>query len=206
MNHEDSNWLRADLDAKMEDWQKIARQPIPPGGWLRASRQALRMPLRIVADRLGISVQALQHLEQREQLGSITLNRLIEVASAMELRLCYGLVAERSSLEERVQERAELKLLEWERKLEEKRESILGLNREDYPSDEAYFEVNSVPLDMHNTQRFTYYDILMDEYQRGLNEREKFVKNLMEKTPPDFWDDKPAQGNPGHRAAGQAEE
>jgi len=175
----------------MGDWQKIIRQPIPPGGWLRATRQALRMPLRVVAGRLGISVQALQHLEQREQLGSITLNRLIEVAGAMELRLCYGVVAERSSLEGRVQEQAERKLVEWEQREEQSRKSVFGFGAGDYPSKEAEYELNSAPLELNKTERFTYYDILKDEYHRGMNKRELFMKNLMQKTPADFWDDGP---------------
>jgi transcriptional regulator with XRE-family HTH domain len=191
MNHEDSNWLRADLDGKMKVWQGVVRQPIPPGGWLRAARQALRMPLRIVAERMGISAQALQHLEQREKLGSITLNRLIEVAGAMELRLCYGLVVERSTLDERVRQQAERKAMEWESKQEQNRKSVLGLDAGEYYPDEVEFIINSAPLEWNKTERFNYYDILNDEYHRSLNKHEQFVKKLMEKPPADFWDDGP---------------
>ncbi len=83
----------------------LVRQP-PRGGWLREVRQSLRMPLRWVAARMGLTVSGVSHLESREADGSITLKSLREAAEAMDCDLVYAVVPRAESVSAMLETRA----------------------------------------------------------------------------------------------------
>ena len=81
----------------------------PRGGWVKALRQALGMPQAYLAERMGVSRQAVSRLEQREADGSATLMALERAAHAMGGRVVYAIVPERpiaETLERRAVSRA----------------------------------------------------------------------------------------------------
>lgn len=69
----------------------------PRSGWLRAIRDALGMPARHVADKLGVNSNAVFAMERSEQAGTIGLDTLRRAADALDCDVVYALVP-RSSL------------------------------------------------------------------------------------------------------------
>ncbi len=63
----------------------------PNGGWLKAIRTALKMPLSAVASRIGVSSQAVSQAEKLEDQGSISISQLNKIANAMGFELHYAL-------------------------------------------------------------------------------------------------------------------
>lgn len=78
----------------------------PPGGWLSTLRNAMRMPLHVLATRLHMTPTGAKRLEQREADGSITLQALRKAADAIDMRLVYALVPKDGSLQKLVERRA----------------------------------------------------------------------------------------------------
>jgi predicted DNA-binding mobile mystery protein A len=76
--------------------RRVAR---PPKGWLRAIREASGIPLREVAERLHSSAQSVAQLEKSEAEYRITLQRLREVANAMDCDLVYVVIPRHGSIE-----------------------------------------------------------------------------------------------------------
>jgi len=78
----------------------------PASGWISAIRSALNMTLAQLGDKLGMSRQGASSLEQREAMGSITLNSLRVAADALDMQLVYAIVPKSGNLEEYVERRA----------------------------------------------------------------------------------------------------
>lgn len=64
----------------------------PPGGWLRAVREALGQSLRAQARRLGISQVTLLRSEQAEAEGGISLAQLRKLAAGLDCEVVYAIV------------------------------------------------------------------------------------------------------------------
>jgi predicted DNA-binding mobile mystery protein A len=79
---------------------------MPQEGWIRTVRKTLGMSLLQLGRKLNISKQSVSELERREAEGTIQLQKLREVAQAMNLHLVYALVPNNGSLESLVRERA----------------------------------------------------------------------------------------------------
>ena len=83
----------------MKLYSKANTLPKPPTGWIKAVRLALGMTLQQLANRLSITRQSTQEIENREIEGSITLKSLKEAADALDMELVYGFVPKDGSLE-----------------------------------------------------------------------------------------------------------
>jgi predicted DNA-binding mobile mystery protein A len=64
----------------------------PQSGWVKYVRTAIGMSARQLANRLGISQQALAGLEKREIEESISLSKLREIGEKLDLKLVYSFV------------------------------------------------------------------------------------------------------------------
>jgi len=62
--------------------------------------------LRQLSAKASIMPQSLKDMENREVLGTITLNTLRDVANAMDMQLVYGFVSKHESLEQMIENRA----------------------------------------------------------------------------------------------------
>ena len=93
-------------DAMLAQFSKVQGVSAPPGGWLRAVREALGRPLRAQATRLGIAATTLYKSEVAEADERISLAQLRKLAAALDCELIYGLVP-RQPLTEVVQARAD---------------------------------------------------------------------------------------------------
>ena len=80
--------------------------PTPPKGWVRALRDALGMTAADLAERLGVSRQAVTQMEKSEADATITLQTLRRAAEALGCRLEYVLVPDQP-LQDRVRQQAE---------------------------------------------------------------------------------------------------
>lgn len=110
----------------------------PRSGWVKAIRTALGMSQAALAGKLGVSGTAVAKLERAETGGGITLNKLAEIAAALDCSVIYALVPN-SSLEETVQRQA--------RRVASERlgyvDSTMALEDQDVPADRRadYLEV-----------------------------------------------------------------
>lgn len=84
----------------------MKHSPVPAGGWLKAVRTALAVPMHRVAARSGIATTGVVAAEHGEKAGTISLNQLRKLAAAMDCELVYGLVP-RQSLAQLIEKRAE---------------------------------------------------------------------------------------------------
>ena len=94
------------LEAKIKVYAPITKVAIPPTGWIKAVRLALGMSLQQLANRIFITKQSVQEMEQREKDGSITLKSLRETARALEMELVYGFVPKDGSLDALIERKA----------------------------------------------------------------------------------------------------
>ncbi|MBX7135197.1 MAG: mobile mystery protein A [Fimbriimonadaceae bacterium] len=110
MDNKRQSLRRQQLDRQLLPLRDVLPPSAPPGGWVKAIREALGMNLPAFARRLGIAASTAYQLEQAEASGSITLNRLKGAAAAVECDVFVVLVP-RSSLNEVVESRAREKAL-----------------------------------------------------------------------------------------------
>jgi len=95
---------------QLDDQLSVLRKPQlpirPDQGWIRTIREALGMSLRQLGERTGITKASVAQMERREAEGTITLNSIRKLATAMEADVHYFVVPRRG-LEEMVKNRAE---------------------------------------------------------------------------------------------------
>lgn len=99
---------RMALDRHLEPARRFANETLAngfKGNYVTFMRRALGMTHEQLGVRLGISRQAAQQMEVREQAGVVTIESLRAAAEALGCDLVYALVP-RDSLESRVQTRA----------------------------------------------------------------------------------------------------
>ena len=94
------------LNSKMLAFASLQKVAPPPVGWLKTVRNTLGMSLQQLSNKLSITKQSMQEIEQREKEGSITIKSLREAAKALDMELIYGLVPVDGSLEELIDRKA----------------------------------------------------------------------------------------------------
>jgi predicted DNA-binding mobile mystery protein A len=97
---------RKQLDRLLRSTTDLEKLSIPPGGWLRAIRQALGMSSYQLASRAGLEQSTVRDAEAREATGGITLGNLRKLAANLECDLVYALVPRHGTLEETLRARA----------------------------------------------------------------------------------------------------
>jgi len=107
MTEQTRKMQRAQLMDKLEDFAIVAKTLPPGGGWARAIREALSMTHGQLAQRLSISRQSVQDLEQAEADRRIKLDSLDRLAAAMRCRVVYALVPLEGTLDTMRTARAE---------------------------------------------------------------------------------------------------
>ena len=94
------------LDKKLEKFSILKEVDMPPRGWINAIRTAMNMSLVQLAKRLKKTSVSVKEIEEREQNKTITLNKLMEAAEALDLQFVYALLPKESSLEKIIEKRA----------------------------------------------------------------------------------------------------
>lgn len=88
------------VDQMLSSWREAALTTVPPAGWIRTIREALGMPRRALAARLGITPPGLHKLETTEAEQQITLATLRRLAEALDCDLRYALVPRQTLLQQ----------------------------------------------------------------------------------------------------------
>jgi len=104
------NMARIDLESQLRPLRRARTARKPSEGWLRAMRQATGIPVREIAEIMRFSPKMVFQTERAEQRKTITLDRMEEMARAMQCDLVYGLVPWQRSLEDRAMELVEREL------------------------------------------------------------------------------------------------
>lgn len=97
---------RQHLSTRMKNIAALQQSAILPTGWIKATRIALGISLQQLGNKLNVSRQNMQMLEQREKDGNITLSTLKETAEALDMQLVYGFVPKDGSLENLIDRKA----------------------------------------------------------------------------------------------------
>jgi len=92
MRNEDRNAAQRKLDKELWFYRLAARQKNCTQNLLRAVRQALGIPVEEIARTLGMNRSVLFALEQSEERGTISMQSMERVASAMGCKLVYAIV------------------------------------------------------------------------------------------------------------------
>jgi len=93
-------------DAKISQLMKAENFVIPSSGWVYSIRQALRMSMRQLGDKMGITPQSIKEIEEREINGTVTIKVLRQFGQALDLNLIYGFIPSDGSLEKIIERRA----------------------------------------------------------------------------------------------------
>ncbi len=96
------------LDRRLYAFKSVEKLGIPDQGWIYTIRESLGMTLAQLGKKLGMTRQGVKGLEEREAKGSISLNGLKKVGNALDMKLVYGFSSRFETLEEMVEERAQL--------------------------------------------------------------------------------------------------
>ena len=92
------------IDSKLASYSNFPE--VPAKGWIHGIRTALKMSFRQFGNRLGITAQSAQEIEDREKNGNISLKSLHDVASALDMKLIYGFVPRDGSFETMLEKQA----------------------------------------------------------------------------------------------------
>lgn len=95
------------LDQKLTPFSETRKVLVPERGWVNTIRTALNMTMAQLGTKLSITRQGVKRIEESEANGSITLNKLKDVAHAMDLTLIYGLVPKNGTINDLIQLKAE---------------------------------------------------------------------------------------------------
>jgi predicted DNA-binding mobile mystery protein A len=107
MKTDKQNLIIQQLDKKFEKIQSVSNSLIvPSNGWINTLRKALNISLKQLGKRLNVSSQNINQFEQREKDGSISLQKLKDVAEALDMKFVYAFVPKDGSLEKLIEKRA----------------------------------------------------------------------------------------------------
>ena len=94
------------LNDKMLAYRNLHKIAPPPTGWIKALRTAIGMSQQQLSNRLSITRQSVQEMEQREKDGSLTIKSLRDTAAALDMQLVYGFVPKDGSLDALIDRKA----------------------------------------------------------------------------------------------------
>ena len=94
------------LDKKLSFFKKMQSNSVPSAGWINNIRVSLNMSLEQLGHKLNMSKQGIKKIEQREALGTVTINSLKEVAEALDMTFVYGFAPKEESIQKLVDKKA----------------------------------------------------------------------------------------------------
>jgi len=94
MRERERKLARKKLDIEMRHYRRAGGEKNPTQGLLRAVRQALRVPVAEIAEKMGVNRSGVFDLEAREIQSTVSLRSMARMAKAMGCKLVYGIVPE----------------------------------------------------------------------------------------------------------------
>ncbi len=80
------------LDRKLKPFLDSELVIVPDNGWINTIRTTLNMTLEQLGKKLNMTKQGAKRIEESEAAGTVTINTLEEVGSALEMKFVYGFV------------------------------------------------------------------------------------------------------------------
>ncbi len=106
MRERERKILRKRLDEEMRPFRRAGNDKNPTNGLVRAVRQALRVPVAEIMEKMGVHRSVVFELERNELKNTITIRSMLRVADAMGCKVVYGIVPKGGkTLEELAEER-----------------------------------------------------------------------------------------------------
>ena len=94
------------LDKKLYPFTEAGRIQIPDRGWIRSIRTTLNMTLEQLGHKLNMTKQGAKRIEISEASGTISINLLKEVGTALEMKFIYGFMPINGSVEKYIDKKA----------------------------------------------------------------------------------------------------
>lgn len=101
------NLLIEQLDQKLQPFAGSRKVLVPERGWIHTIRTTFNMTMAQLGNQLNITRQGVKRIENSEANGTITLNSLKDVATALDLKLVYALVPKNGTINDLIQEKAD---------------------------------------------------------------------------------------------------
>lgn len=98
--------IQEQLDRRIIRFNQLEDMTIPSRGWIYSIRKGINMTLRQLGSRLSITPQSVREIEEREMNGTVSLQVLRQVATALDMKLVYGFLPRDKSLENMVKMKA----------------------------------------------------------------------------------------------------
>ena len=95
------------LDQKLQPFSESRMVLVPERGWINTIRISLNMTMAQLGTKLNITRQGVKRIEKSEANGTITLNSLKDVATALDLKLVYALVPKNGTINDLIQKKAD---------------------------------------------------------------------------------------------------
>lgn len=95
------------LDQKLSEFRSAGLVLMPGKGWINTIRTTLNMTREQLGSKLGLTKGAIQKIEEREATGQITINKIRDVAQALELQFVYGFVPKDGTIDNLINSKAE---------------------------------------------------------------------------------------------------
>ncbi len=107
MKTEKQKLMIEQLDKKFKLLQSVSKSiAVPSNGWINTLRKTLNMSLKQLGNKLKVTSQNINQYEQREKDYSISLQKLKEVAEALDMNFVYAFIPKEGSLEKIIEKRA----------------------------------------------------------------------------------------------------
>lgn len=94
------------LDQKLAVYKDANEVIIPNKGWINTIRTTLNMTMDQLGAKLRLTKGAVQKIEEREATGQITINKLKEVAEALDMQFVYGFVPNDGTIDNLINSKA----------------------------------------------------------------------------------------------------
>jgi len=95
------------LDRKLVKFKETATVQVPTKGWINTIRTTINMTRDQLGSKLEMTKGAIQKIEEREASGQITINKLRDVAHALNMKFVYGFIPNDGSIEELISIKSE---------------------------------------------------------------------------------------------------
>jgi len=126
---------------------------MPPEGWLRVARKALKMSGAQLARRLGVTRSQVSKSEKNELAGGITVKTIQQMAEAMNCRLVYAIIPETT-----IKNIIETHALEKATKLVNLASKHMALENQTLTSENIKFEIARITKELIDTPPSDFWD------------------------------------------------
>jgi predicted DNA-binding mobile mystery protein A len=95
------------LDQKLAGFKSASMVLVPQRGWINTIRTTFNMTRDQLGTKLKMTQGAIQKIEEREATGQISINKLRDVGTALDMQFVYGFIPKDGTIENIITKRAE---------------------------------------------------------------------------------------------------